>query len=152
MNIPGWKAEDQLNLDGREKIFLQEQESWEQKISRVSELCSADTGGRLKTRGRRPWTTQATQTVMKEVSLMHVHQGEKSRVEKGTESSGEPPVPEDEEIRRTRRRKRRFGEMEWRQLRGRGWTAWLARRGRQTGEQVGQRNPNPGGGFEVDGM
>ena len=26
---------------------------------------------------------------------MHVHQGEKPRVEKGTDFSGEPPVPED---------------------------------------------------------
>ena len=68
MNIPGLKAEDQLNPDGREKIFLLRQESWEQEISRVSELYSADTGGRLWTRGQRLWITQATQTLMKEVS------------------------------------------------------------------------------------
>ena len=47
MNIPGLKVEDQLCPDGREKIFLLEQESLEQEISHESELYSADTGDRL---------------------------------------------------------------------------------------------------------
>ena len=46
-SIPGWKAEDPLNPDGREKIFLLEQEFWEQEISRVSELYSVGTGDKL---------------------------------------------------------------------------------------------------------
>ena len=63
-------------------------------------LLTPEAGSRPE--AERPWTAQATQTLMIEVSWMPVHQGEKPRVEKGTDFSGEPPVPEDEEIRRTR--------------------------------------------------
>ena len=83
---------------------------------------------------------------------MHVLQDEKHRVEKGTSSSGEPLVPEDEENRRTRLKN--GGLEKWNGDDGERWAGQHSLDGRASGLESWQGGEikTGGKGLEVDGV
>ena len=91
----------------RGKISFWEQEYWELEISRGSGFCSAVNGDKISPGGQHPWPIRATQTWRAGPSWKHEHQDERFHEEQGTADVGEPPEPEDGEIRRTHHREQR---------------------------------------------